>query len=144
MDFGHSPPIATRAGWMAIAILPFQVIFASKWNFVTVLTGVSHEKLQVYHRWSGWIMCNSILGIIETSVIELTRELGTWLSSTDVLALVHTFPFIIVDIKGGIMQETWRTDWYTVSGVMCLVPQTGLVLLSIASIRNRFYETFKL
>ena len=34
-------------------------------------------------------------------------------------------------------------DWYTVSGVMCLAPQTGLVLLSIGVIRDRFYETFK-
>jgi ferric-chelate reductase len=56
-DFGYSPPIATRAGYMAIAILPFQVMFATKWNPITILTGVSHERLQVYHRWSGWIMC---------------------------------------------------------------------------------------
>ncbi|KAF8314479.1 hypothetical protein DL93DRAFT_2136807 [Clavulina sp. PMI_390] len=115
--FGYSPPIATRAGFMAIAILPFQVLFASKWNFITVVTGLSHEKLQVYHRWSGWIMF--------------------------VLALIHTFPFIIVDIQMGMMEEMWRTDWYTVSGVMALIPQAGLVFLSYGPIRNRFYESFK-
>lgn len=61
MDYGYSPPIATRAGFLAIAILPFQVMFATKWNPITILTGVSHERLQVYHRWSGWIMCGSLL-----------------------------------------------------------------------------------
>ncbi|ODN80045.1 hypothetical protein L202_03904 [Cryptococcus amylolentus CBS 6039] len=117
MDFGGSPPIATRAGYLAIAILPFQVMFATKWNPITILTGVSHERLQVYHRWSGWIMY--------------------------VLALVHTFPFIIVDVEMGMMEETWKTDFYTFSGVICLIPHTILVLFSIAVIRDRFYETFK-
>ncbi|KAI5475398.1 hypothetical protein MNV49_001466 [Pseudohyphozyma bogoriensis] len=112
-----SPPMATRCGWMAIAILPFQVLLATKWNFITVLTGVSHEKLQVYHRWSGWIMY--------------------------VLALMHTFPFIIQDIQTGTMEEEWATDWFVWSGVLALVPQTFLVTASIGCIRNRFYETFK-
>ncbi|ORY22229.1 FAD-binding domain-domain-containing protein, partial [Naematelia encephala] len=116
-DFGYSPPIATRAGFMAIAILPFQVMFATKWNPITVLTGVSHERLQVYHRWSGWIMY--------------------------VLALIHTFPFIVVNIQTGMMVEYWHTDFYTWSGVVCLFPQTALVLLSIGCIRDRYYETFK-
>ena len=44
----------------------------------------------------------------------------------------------------GMMEETWRTDWFTVSGVMCLIPQAGLVFLSYGPIRNRFYESFKL
>ncbi|WVQ77275.1 hypothetical protein IAR50_006959 [Cryptococcus sp. DSM 104548] len=117
MDYGGSPPIATRAGFLAIAILPFQVMFATKWNPITILTGVSHERLQVYHRWSGWIMY--------------------------VLALIHTFPFIVVDIEMGMMVETWQTDFYTFSGVICLIPQTVLVLFSIGVIRDRFYETFK-
>ncbi|KAJ7122221.1 hypothetical protein C8R44DRAFT_919421, partial [Mycena epipterygia] len=46
---GHSPPIATRAGWISIAIMPFIIAFATKVNFVGLLTGTSHEKLQVFH-----------------------------------------------------------------------------------------------
>jgi hypothetical protein len=62
---------------------------------------------------------------------------------SDILASIHTFPFIIVDIQAGIMVETWHTDFYTYSGVICLVPQTVLVLFSIGAIRDRYYETFK-
>jgi hypothetical protein len=63
--------------------------------------------------------------------------------ATDVLALIHTFPFIIVDRKLGMMDMIMQTDWYTVSGIITLVPQTLLVSLSIAPIRNRAYELFK-
>ncbi|KAM0748822.1 hypothetical protein T439DRAFT_357978 [Meredithblackwellia eburnea MCA 4105] len=116
MDFGSSPPLATRAGWMVIAMLPFQVIFASKWNPITQLTGISHEKLQPLHRWTGWIMY--------------------------ICALLHTFPFIVVDIQNGMMEEMWEMYLYK-SGVAALVPQTFLVVMSIGCIRNRYYETFK-
>lgn len=44
---------------MSLAILPFQVLLAAKWNFITFLTGTSHEKLQPLHRWTGWVMCGS-------------------------------------------------------------------------------------
>jgi ferric-chelate reductase len=50
-------------------------VFAFKWNFVTFITGVTHEKLQVFHRWTSWAMF--------------------------VLALVHTFPFIVYHIWKG-------------------------------------------
>lgn len=43
--------------------------FAAKWNFITLVTGVSHERLQVYHRWLAY--------------------------ACFVLALVHTFPFVV-------------------------------------------------
>ncbi|KAF8916533.1 FAD-binding domain-containing protein [Mucidula mucida] len=41
---GHSPPIATRAGWMSIAIKPFMIVFATKVNWIGILAGTSHEK----------------------------------------------------------------------------------------------------
>lgn len=40
--------------------------------YVTDLTGIFHEKLMVFHRWTSWAMF--------------------------VLVLVHTFPFIVVHI----------------------------------------------
>ena len=123
---------------MAIAILPFQVLLATKWNLITCLTGVSHEKLQVFHRWMGWIMCAPSSPL---PVYALQTMRGT--DATDVLALIHTFPFIIVDRKLGMMDMIMQTDWYTVSGIITLVPQTLLVSLSIAPIRNRAYELFK-
>ncbi|RDW65558.1 hypothetical protein BP5796_10250 [Coleophoma crateriformis] len=51
VSYGGSPPLATRTGWMSLALLPFVMILASKANYVTLFTGISHEKLQVFHRW---------------------------------------------------------------------------------------------
>ena len=36
-------------------------VFATKVNLIGMVTGVSHEKLQVYHRWSAWFMCTCSL-----------------------------------------------------------------------------------
>lgn len=46
-----SPPLAIRSGMMALGCFPFIFAFASKVNAVTFVTGVSHEKLQVYHQY---------------------------------------------------------------------------------------------
>lgn len=75
---GNSPPIATRSGWLSIAIIPFMMYvilptgvintytdisfisaFSTKVNWVAAVTGTSHEKLQVFHRWSTVMMCES-------------------------------------------------------------------------------------
>lgn len=60
-----SPPLGTRTGWMALALLPLIMyvneglklnltisnvafrMLGSKMNYLTLLCGVSHEKLQV-------------------------------------------------------------------------------------------------
>jgi hypothetical protein len=52
-------------------------VLSSKLNCITFLTGISHEKLMVFHRWTSWAMF--------------------------VLALGHTFPFIVVHIQKGDM-----------------------------------------
>ncbi|TVY33102.1 Ferric/cupric reductase transmembrane component [Lachnellula subtilissima] len=116
-SYGDSPPIATRSGWMALALLPFVMILSSKVNWITVLTGVSHEKLQVFHRWASWTMF--------------------------VLALVHTFPFIVVHMQKHDMMLQWRTSVVYWTGVAALIPQAWLNIMSIGPIRNRFYESFK-
>ncbi|KAI0730760.1 ferric reductase NAD binding domain-containing protein [Earliella scabrosa] len=114
---GHSQPIATRAGWISIGILPFLLVFATKVNLIGMVTGVSHEKLQVYHRWTACIMY--------------------------ITALIHTFPFIIGSIHHGQMESEWNTSSYYWTGVAALVPQTWLFFMSWGPIRNRYYETFK-
>jgi predicted ferric reductase len=54
LGFG-SPPIAIRSGLMAFACLPILVPLAGKANIITLLTGISHEKLNVVHRWVAWM-----------------------------------------------------------------------------------------
>ncbi|KAJ7881787.1 FAD-binding domain-containing protein [Mycena olivaceomarginata] len=114
---GYSPPIATRTGWISLGIMPFMIAFATKSNYVALLTRSSHERLQVFHRWSALLMY--------------------------ITSLVHTFPFIVEDINMGMMQMEWSTDRFVWTGVAALVPQTWLLALSWGLIRNRYYEFFK-
>ncbi|KAJ7676257.1 hypothetical protein B0H17DRAFT_1334504 [Mycena rosella] len=132
-EMGHSPPIATRAGWISIAIMPFMVYaalpldppflplirhsaFATKVNFIGLLTGTSHEKLQVFHRWSALFMGH--------------------------IASAH-LPFIINDVMMGEMMSSYKTSpWYW-TGVAALVPQTYFIALSWGIFHNPYYEIFK-
>ncbi|KAK7696287.1 hypothetical protein QCA50_000941 [Cerrena zonata] len=118
MEMGHSAPLATRSGWISIAIIPFMIAFATKVNWITALTGTSHEKLQVFHRWSALIMY--------------------------VTSLIHSFLFIWNSIhRTHDMEEEWQTSSFYWTGVAALVPQTYLTLLSWGYLRNKYYETFK-
>lgn len=40
---------------MAFACIPFLVAVSSKANVITLLTGISHENLNVIHRWVAWM-----------------------------------------------------------------------------------------
>ncbi|KAI0095543.1 putative FRE ferric reductase-like transmembrane component [Hypoxylon sp. NC0597] len=117
LNYGGSPPIATRAGWMALACLPFMIILPTKANMIASLTGVSHERLIVFHNWVGWAMF--------------------------VLALVHTFPFIVFHIWKGDMVTQWNTSVVYWTGVVALIAQAYLQFFSLRFIRDRFYEFFK-
>ncbi|KAL4965311.1 ferric reductase family protein [Aspergillus stella-maris] len=117
VSYGGSPPIATRSGWMAVALLPFVLVLGTKANLITALTGVPHERLQVYHHWTSYAMF--------------------------VLALVHTFPFIVYNISQGSMMSEWRTSVCYWTGVAALICQAYLTFMSLPAIRNRYYELFK-
>lgn len=76
-DFG-SPPLGVRAGMAGTALTPLVFALAGKYNLVTLLTGVSHEKLNVLHRWVSYIYL--------------------------FFGIAHTVPFLIADsraIDGG-------------------------------------------
>lgn len=108
-DFGSSPPIATRAGWLSLACLPFVFATAGKSNFITAVTGVSHEKLQVFHRWISYAFF--------------------------ITALIHTFPFIIYNIQTGAMVSSWNTTVFYWTGVIALIAQAYLTFASISPLR---------
>jgi hypothetical protein len=116
-SFGNSPPLATRTGWMALAVMPFTLAFGTKANFITTLTGVPHERLQVFHQWSAYLMF--------------------------ALALVHTFPFIVFHIWKGDMVKQWKSMVVYWTGVVAIIAQAWLTFMSFGRIRARFYEFFK-
>ncbi|KAK1764210.1 putative FRE ferric reductase-like transmembrane component [Phialemonium atrogriseum] len=117
LSYGNSPPIATRTGWMALACTPFLLILGTKANMIASLTGVSHERLIVFHNWVAWAML--------------------------VLALIHTFPFIVHHIWKGDMVMQWNTGLVYWSGIAALIPQAYLTFMSLPYIRNAYYEFFK-
>ncbi|PSS05228.1 ferric reductase NAD binding domain-domain-containing protein [Coniella lustricola] len=116
-SFGDSPPLATRAGWMALGATPFMILFATKANMIASLAGVSHEKFIVFHTWLAWAVL--------------------------VLALIHTFPFIVYNYREKMMTMQWATNFSYWTGVAAIVPQGYLTFMSVPWIRNACYEFFK-
>jgi ferric-chelate reductase len=84
---------------------------------ISALTGIPHEKLQVFHHWTSYAMF--------------------------MLALIHTFPFIIYHIDKGDMVKQWKTSLVYWTGIGAIIPQAYLTIMSLPFIRNRFYEFFK-
>lgn len=70
-----SPPLAIRAGLMSVALIPWTVALAGKANFISFLTGIGHERLNVLHRWLAWVCAG--------------------------LAVVHTIPFLVAPVRDG-------------------------------------------
>jgi hypothetical protein len=83
---------------------------ASKTNWITLLTGVSHERLQVFHRWIAYAFF--------------------------ILALLHTFPFIVYHVHWHDMQthfaESLLFYW---TGIVAITFQAWLTFMSHSTIR---------
>ena len=83
---------------------------ASKTNWITLLTGVSHEKLQMFHRWISYAFF--------------------------ILALFHTFPFIIYHINHHDMVEHFTSSLiFYWTGIVALIFQAWLTFASYSLFR---------
>ncbi|KAH9874939.1 hypothetical protein J1614_004427 [Plenodomus biglobosus] len=117
-----SPPLAVRSGMMAVALLPWIVALATKANLISMVTGISHERLNVLHRWAAYICL--------------------------ILSILHTVPYYVTPIweKGArqSFEELFQREGFYVygSGVAALVPLCFLCAHSIAPLRHRMYELF--
>lgn len=119
-SFG-SPPLALRAGMMALGLMPFIYVLGSKVNFISLLTGVSHEKLQVYHQWLARFML--------------------------FLATVHVIPFIyqpLAESGAAGLRNVFFSDSINTTGVVAYVCLFVLSFASMTGIRERCYELFLL
>ncbi|KIS69879.1 uncharacterized protein UMAG_02395 [Mycosarcoma maydis] len=119
-SFG-SPPLALRAGMMALGLMPFIYTLASKVNFISLLTGVSHERLQIFHQWLARFML--------------------------FLATVHAIPFIhqpLADHGVTGLREEFFSDSINTTGVIAYVCLFVLSFASTTGIRERCYELFLL
>ena len=103
------PPLYTLAAKSALTACVVNSILATKANLIASLVGTSHENLILWHIWVAWAMF--------------------------VLALIHTFPFIVYHIwKGDIVSE-WNSGGLWVTGVIALLAQAWLTFMSIRWLR---------
>lgn len=111
-----SPPIAIRSGLMAFACVPILVALSGKVNTLTFLTGISHEKLNILHRWVAWM--------------------------SFALSLLHALPFFIGSARNPIVggEAMVKTQFYMYgtsgSNEVC-ISVTLLRLRSLTSLVHR-------
>ncbi|KAJ5632626.1 hypothetical protein N7490_008965 [Penicillium lividum] len=116
-----SPPLAVRAGMLAVATIPWIVALATKANFITMMTGLGPERLNGLHRWLSYICL--------------------------FLCIVHVVPFYITPIWTGdasINYRNWITPGIYVygNGWAAFVPLILLCVHSLPLLRHRMYELF--
>lgn len=117
-----SPPVAIRSGMIAVAMTPWIIATSMKANLLTLITGIGPERLNVFHRWAGYLCL--------------------------FLVLVHTIPFYVQpvwDDGGMIVFEKLFPEGSGViygTGIACLVPLLWLCVASLPFIRRIAYEVF--
>ncbi|KAJ5437804.1 uncharacterized protein N7458_008802 [Penicillium daleae] len=116
-----SPPLAIRAGMLAVAMVPWIVALSTKANFISMLTGLGPERLNGLHRWSAYICL--------------------------FLSLVHMIPFYITPIWEDGAMINYRTfitlPMYVYgTGLAAIVPLLVLCVHSLPFFRHKLYELF--
>ncbi|OWB63278.1 hypothetical protein B5S29_g4245 [[Candida] boidinii] len=111
-----SPPIGVRSGLMATALVPFIFVLSGKQNIISTLTGISYEKLNIFHQWAS-ILC-FILG---------------W---------IHTIPFYIQSGREDNLAYMERTNQFFYNGIPPIIFLTFLCIFSLYAVRKYFYEFF--
>ncbi|GAB7361881.1 hypothetical protein MBLNU230_g1919t2 [Neophaeotheca triangularis] len=117
-----SPPLAVRSGMLAVSLMPWIVGLSMKANFISMMTGIGHERLNVLHRWLAYICL--------------------------LLSLIHTIPFYVQPVwdQGGLrVFRSYFTGTGVIiygTGVAALVPLIFLCVHSLPPLRRRFYELF--
>ncbi|KAJ5919285.1 hypothetical protein N7466_010228 [Penicillium verhagenii] len=116
-----SPPLAIRAGMLAVAMVPWIVALATKANIISMMTGLGHERLNGLHRWLSYICL--------------------------FCCLVHMVPFYITPVWTGNALVNYR-NWIPAgiyaygNGWAALAPMLVLCVHSLPFIRHRMYELF--
>lgn len=116
-----SPPLAIRAGMLAVAMVPWIVALSTKANFISMLTGLGPERLNGLHRWSAYICL--------------------------FLSLVHMVPFYITPIwKDGAMINYSKFITLPIyvygTGLAAIAPLLVLCVHSLPFFRHKLYELF--
>lgn len=112
-----SPQLATRSGLQSTALVPIIFILSGKTNIISQLTGISYEKVNVYHRWVSVMCC--------------------------LLGWVHTIAFYYQSVyEGGYarLRYDMKTNSLFVNGIPPMLFLTILTVFSHSYIRALWYE----
>jgi hypothetical protein len=94
----------------SIKLLTTDSATATKANWITLVTGISHERLQVFHRWISYAFF--------------------------ILALLHTFPFIVYHVHWHDMEAHFTSSLiFYWTGIVALIFQAWLTFMSHSTIR---------
>ena len=78
IEYG-SPPLAIRAGMIAVAMMPWIVALGMKANMVSMLTGIGHERLNVLHRWLAYLLLLlSLIHMVPFYVTPIWKDGGRY------------------------------------------------------------------
>lgn len=119
-----SPPLAIRSGMIAVAMTPWIVATATKANLLSLITGIAPDRLNVFHRWAGYLCL--------------------------FLSLVHMIPFFIQpvweDNGMSVFQQLFPPGSGIIygSGIAAFVPLCWLCVLSLPVLRRHLYELFSI
>jgi ferric-chelate reductase len=112
----HNAALATRAAWLAIAQLPLVILLAGKNNLIGLLTGVSHERLNIFHRWVA-------RGMLLLATLHICFQDYGW----NLYGLRHL---------------EWSTDICAPTGIAAYTLLLWINLSTVAPFRHLFYEFF--
>lgn len=105
-----------RAGWLAIAQLPLLIVLVGKYNIISLLSGVSYERLNVLHRWASRIM-------LFLAILHFGYQSYGWQ-------------------KFGLMTLEWNTDECPPTGIAAFALLLWMNISTLAPLRRLSYEFF--
>ncbi len=112
----HDQALGVRAAWLAVAQIPLLVLLAAKTSIVGLLTGVSYERLNVYHRWVA-------RGLLMLSAMHFGFQSRGW-------------------DHYGLMQMEWNTDECPPTGIAAFALVLWMNLSTLAPFRKMSYKIF--
>ncbi|KAH7065032.1 ferric reductase NAD binding domain-containing protein [Macrophomina phaseolina] len=117
-----SPPMAVRSGMLAVSLMPWIIALSMKANFISILTGIGHERLNVLHRWGAYLML--------------------------ILSIIHAIPFWVTPVWDDGALSLYSAlikgpHFYPYgTGIAALAPLGFLCIHSIPQLRSWMYELF--
>ncbi|KAI9889472.1 MAG: hypothetical protein M1814_005255 [Vezdaea aestivalis] len=130
--------ISDRAGILSYSNLPFLFLFATRNNFLMLLTGWEFATFQVLHKWVARQVIHWHTKTLQSSVPNITDRVAT------IQGIVHSVGYS-VDYWAGYSKAEYiaafkERYWYT--GVIGICAMSFMLLFAFYSVRQRIYDFF--